>query len=505
MPPATSACPLDISEQTLSAWHDGLLNPAERQNLERHISECAACQRRLASLQYVSHVLRGQREPQLTARVWRGLQARLADPASRRSPIARGRIPTAALTTAAAVLIVALFAGVLALHSKYPSGSGSTIIAPTATSAATSTARATVSPTSSPPSASVPAGWTKAGTPDGFAPDIAFAPSSPSVVYAVNTLSGGGIVISGSHDGGATWQTLSYATYKANSCQIAVDPTDPTDVALACTPPASSGYAIMRSFNGGKTWTPPSINVTVNCYQNMGFADSTLLITFSLCESMSSQTQIFASVNRGPFKRLDTDGKVSGITLAAEIRLITGHGSTYLIQMGVIEYNPPQLADTLIVTQDAGATWKTMTLSDNSVSVHLLATDPLDHNWVGAYQNAPKQLALSSDSGQTWRKLPAPWANEMGPDFLFVAPDGTVLVTDARVTYVNYTGSTSTLYAAAPGATQWRSALLIPYPGSVFGRAAGWDSSGRPTTLWARYASNGGRGAWYLISHPLPA
>ena len=501
MRPTIPVCPLDIPEQKLSALLDGLLEPTERHDLERHLSECVACQRRLTSLQYVSHVLRSQREPQLTAQVWRGLQARIADPAVRRSSTTRVRVPAAAWTTAAAVLIIALFAGVFALRGKYPSGSGSTIIVPTATGAPTSTAQATASPTS----ASIPAGWTKANIPDGLMPDIVVAPSSPSVAYAVNPLSGGGFAISGSHDGGVTWQTLSYATYRANSCQLVVDPTDPTDVALACSPPSSSGFAVLRSFNGGKTWAPQSIDVTVNFYQNMGFADSTLLIAFSLCDGASSLTQLFASVNRGPFRQLDTDGKVSGITLT-NIRLMTGHGSTYLIQMGVIEYtenNPPQLADTLIVSQDAGATWKTMALTDNGASVHLLAVDPLDHNWVGAYKNAPTQLALSSDGGQTWRKLPPPWANEMGPDFLFVAPDGTLLVTDAGAGYVTSSSTTFPLYEATPGAAQWRSALLIPGPGSVFARAAGWDSSGRPTTLWARDASNGGS-AWYLISHPLP-
>lgn len=509
MRPTTLACPLDISEQTLSAWLDGMLDLAESRKLERHFSECAACQHRLASLQYVSHVLRNQREPQLTSRVWHGLQARIANPTSRRSSTALRRFPPATFAMAATLLITALFAGVFALRFRSPGGSGSGSMVSTATSAASistaTIATTAASPTSAPRGASIPAGWTAAGIPNGLIPDITFAPSSPSVAYAVSILSGGGVVISGSHDGGATWQTLSHPASHANSCQIAVDPTDATDVALTCTPPASSGFTTLRSFDGAKTWRQPPLGVTVNCYQNMGFADSTLLMTFALCDSASSQTQLIASVDKGAFKRLDTDGKVSGITLGMQIRLITGHGSTYAIQMGSVEYNPPQLADILIVSQDAGATWKKVALADNGSSVHLLAVDPLDHNWVGVYQNAPMQLAISSDSGQTWRKLPPPWANEMGPDFLFVAPDGTVLVTDARANYVNYTGSTFTLYEAAPGAAQWRSAVLIPDPGAIFGRAAGWDSSGRPTTLWARYASGGGQGAWYLISHPLPA
>lgn len=510
MSPTSPACPLDVSEQTLSAALDGLLDPAERATLERHFAECVACQRRLASLQQVARVLRDQREPQLTAQVWRGLQARIASPAARRPAILRGRlpgrIPAAALTTVAAALIIALFAAVLVIRGNHPNGSGSALATPTTTSAtqptATSAAQPTASPTTPSASANVPAGWTKAAIPDGFLSSVAFAPSSPSVAYAVTMVSGAAAV-SGSSDGGATWQALGRPALNQDRCHIAVDPTDPNDVALACTPAASSGFTILRSLDGGKVWTQQAINVTVNCYGNMGFAGSTLLMAFSLCDSMSSQTELFASANKGPFKRLDTDGKVSGVTLGAEILLITGHGSTVYLQMGHIQYNPAQLADTVIVSQDAGATWKTVAFSDHGASVHLLAVDPLDHNWVGAYGSSPMQLALSSDGGQTWRKLPPPWANEMGPDFLFVAPDGTVLVTDARASLTSYTSPTFTLYEATPGATQWASTLLIPHPGSIFGQAAGWDNGGRPTSLWASYATGDGRGPWYLISHPL--
>ncbi|HEX8732718.1 MAG TPA: zf-HC2 domain-containing protein [Ktedonobacterales bacterium] len=510
MSPTGPACPLDVSEQTLSAALDGLLDPAERATLERHVAGCVACQRRLASLQQVARVLRDQREPQLTAQVWRGLQARIASPAARRPAILRGRIPgripTAALTTVAATLIIALFAAALVFRGNHPNGSGSVMATPTTTSAAQSTATSAPQPTASPTgptaSVSVPAGWTKAAIPDGFLSTVAFAPSSPRIAYAVSMVSGAAAV-SSSSDGGATWQTLGRPALNQNRCQIAVDPTDASDVALACTPAASSGFTILRSFDGARTWTRPAISVSVNCYGNMGFAGSTLLMAFSLCDSMSSQTQLFASVNKGSFKRLDTDGKVSGITLGAQIRLITGHGSTVYLQMGNIQYNPPQLADSMLVSHDAGATWQTATFSDNGASVHLLAVDPLDRIWVGAYASAPKQLALSSDGGQNWRKLPPPWANEMGPDFLFVAPDGTVLVTDARATYTSYTSPTFTLYEATPGATQWAPALLIPQPGSIFGQTAGWDSGGHPTSLWASYATGEGSGPWYLISHPL--
>lgn len=505
MHPTTLACPVDISEETLSAWRDGLLDAAEGHRLERHIAECDACQQRLASFEHVARVLRDQPDPQLTAQVWRGLQRRAAQSGSRpRSAggFALGRVPPAAVAAVAAALVVAMFGAAFAFRISHGPGTSGTGFVPTATATATSTTTAPATPSTTTTTTGIPAGWTAGAIPDGYLPAITFAPSSPSQVYAVSILNGGGVTVSGSRDGGTTWRALSNPTSGQNSCFISVDPADATDVALACTPAASSGFTVLRSFDGGKTWTQPPLGVKANCYQGMGWADSTLLMTFGLCDAGSSQTQLIASMNKGPFKRLDSDGKVSGITLGDQIRLITGKGSTYYVQMGYIGYNPTQLADTLIVSQDAGATWKTVTLADNGSRVHLYAVDPTGSAWVGVYENPSNQLGISTNAGQSWHKLPAPWVNELGPSAMFVTPDGSVFVTDERA---HFEQIQEPIYAATPGATQWSTAVTISaaeYP-NLFPIAAGWNSKGHPTRLWARYASNSQNGTWYLVSHSL--
>src|SRR5258707_14464654 len=76
-PSSTYRCPLDIDEQTLSAWRDGLLGAGEAQRLEAHVAGCRACQSRLDEFDRLASTLRRQREPYLRPHVWRGLLARI--------------------------------------------------------------------------------------------------------------------------------------------------------------------------------------------------------------------------------------------------------------------------------------------------------------------------------------------------------------------------------------------------------------------------------------------
>jgi hypothetical protein len=256
---------------------------------------------------------------------------------------------------------------------------------------------------------------------------------------------------------------------------------------------------MLRSTDGGATWTKPVLGVTVNCYTNMGWAGGTLLLTFALCDGGSTQTQLIASAGKGQFKRLDSDGAVSDITLAPEIRLLTGHGSTYYVQMGAIGYNPTQLDDTLLVSTNGGATWKAATLADGGQRMHLYGVSPDGRSWAAVYDNAPAQLALSTDDGATWHNLPRPWSDEIGPANLFVTPDGTVLVTDARAGLVEIP---NTLYMAAPGTSQWTAGPAMSLR-DTFPRAVSYDASGHAKSLWARFAASAQGGDWKLISHPL--
>lgn len=81
---------------------------------------------------------------------------------------------------------------------------------------------------------------------------IAIHPTNPSIVYA-GSASGG---VWRSTNGGATWSPRTDAQCSLNTGAIAIDPVDPTIVYVGTgEPPASNGCGLLRSFDGGDTWT----------------------------------------------------------------------------------------------------------------------------------------------------------------------------------------------------------------------------------------------------------
>jgi virginiamycin B lyase len=117
-----TGCPLNLSVETLSAWRDHALPPADLQRIREHLAECPSCEKRLADYDTVASALRRLRvplpiggygrNPRLTGNV------ALQQPAARRS----FRLP-ALLETLAAVLVIALLGGLLI--SLRSSGTGS--------------------------------------------------------------------------------------------------------------------------------------------------------------------------------------------------------------------------------------------------------------------------------------------------------------------------------------------------------------------------------------------
>jgi hypothetical protein len=497
-PPIAERCALGLTEEQLSAWRDGLLPSGELARIEAHAATCRPCQARLADFERMGWTLRGQRVPDLRRQVWHGLQARMRE-TRRTSMTARMRTLWASgAAIAAAVVLVALFASLLAHRGGSPPvGSdtpGATATSGAPTPSATATTAATQAPSKAPP------GWTAGrGMGTSLLPDIAFSASSPSTAYAYQ-LQASAIIVSVSHDGGATWRQLGTAATGQDRCDLSVDPTDARDVLLGCTPAASSGYTILRSLDGGVTWTKPHLDVSANCFGGAGWAGATPLLSFFLCEGQTSQTQILASVGQGPFTRLDTNGKLGGIDLGM-IPLLGGSATAMYVQTGVMQFDQTgaQMSETTLRSADGGKTWARVAFSAGGSRIHLLTMTPDGQTLVGVYDGAPTQLALSTDNGQSWRKLPAGPAGVPSFNYLLVAPDGTLAAASSRLSLVD--NRDPQCYVLPAGATAWTTPFTLP--ANAFPQALAIGANGRPTALWARYALDDRGAAWDLIAHTL--
>lgn len=81
---------------------------------------------------------------------------------------------------------------------------------------------------------------------------IAIHPTNPSIVYA-GSASGG---VWRTTNGGATWTPLTDNQCSLNTGSIAIDPVNPSIVYVGTGEPAqSSGCGLLRSFDGGTSWT----------------------------------------------------------------------------------------------------------------------------------------------------------------------------------------------------------------------------------------------------------
>ncbi len=81
---------------------------------------------------------------------------------------------------------------------------------------------------------------------------VAVHPTNPSIIYA-GAASGG---VWRTTNGGATWMPLTDYQCSLNSGSIAIDPVDPNIVYVGTGEPAASvGCGLLRSFDGGQSWT----------------------------------------------------------------------------------------------------------------------------------------------------------------------------------------------------------------------------------------------------------
>lgn len=118
--PITLACPENIPPELLSAWRDNVLPSVQAARLEAHTPTCAACSERLRDYDAASSALNTQLIPRSGNDLWPGVRAaieretyRAARPGLR---LPRGLALGGVGAGIAALLLVALFAGLLFTH-----------------------------------------------------------------------------------------------------------------------------------------------------------------------------------------------------------------------------------------------------------------------------------------------------------------------------------------------------------------------------------------------------
>lgn len=500
-------CPLGVDAATLSAWRDGLLAREEAARLVGHVSGCAACRASLSEFESTAAILLSQRTPNLRESVWRGTQARIVrGPASKRD----GRPPRVLFSgvgaAAAVLLVVALFAVLLA-HGRGPASGP---LPGTATATHTQATQPAATMTTTPPTGTLPADWHVAALYEGDAavpvesdrvPSLLFAPSNRAIGYAC-TRSGNTGALIGTTDGGQHWRTLASVCAGSNGNTLSVDPTNPNDILLSeITPPGVGGYAVVlfRSTDGGHTWAQQDMRAADGLSLTMmSWAGSTPLLSLSPAESGSPTpfVGIMASFGGGPFVRLDSNGAIAGHQ-TSDLSAMTGNAQEIIL--GISDSS----GSFALVSTNQGKNWTQEHMwryAGADVTSALFSAD--GQLALGAVTSGQTTTALvTTDAGQTWQPIPTfAGSAPLDGQSLAVLPDGSVYATTTALN-VGIGTPDQNIYTTHPGATTWTSVATLPTLGEPV--AYTWDAQGHGT-VFASYMPDPNSPQAELIWHALP-
>jgi len=221
---------------------------------------------------------------------------------------------------------------------------------------------------------------------------LAFAPSRPSVVYALSAIYGLPDSFFRSDDGGVTWEPLATPFIAGDSGQVIVDPQAPDTVFVP------SFFALYRSVDGGRSWADKSpVPDRFSQAARVVFDPHRPRTVFA----MDASSGLYRSDDGGDSWRAvgaSAGGIVLGDSFFLQDLAFSGNGSTLVVGA---RYRPPEWhpLSTFFQSQDGGATWTTLSRRV-PFALNALAVDPSAAGRL--YATAREGVFRSDDGGRTW-------------------------------------------------------------------------------------------------------
>ena len=477
--PNPPACPLAISERTLSALRDGTLYRDEMARLTTHAETCPACRSRLSSFDDLAALLRSERSPEPDERLWRGLVTSVQSfPARRRlrtPDLPLSRQTWSRLGALAAVLLITL--GFLTVSSLHHSGAP---IKGTPTASFAPSVTATRQPTATATPDLLPAhplNWQPAAI--GSPGEITLPATDGESAYACSVIGdaqdNGVINIWRTSDRGSTWTSARTvpAEPTAGLCQLVVDGSDPSVAALAWAPRgggAGDSYTgLMTTIDGGVTWQAQPEEPFMRIDQ----LDSRRGVIYALRETADSagsvETHLWASSDRMASWRQVDPGQTLSSALAGFWLDPNGRGILAIIVGG-----PNVVPSQLFYSPDDGATWRLIAVpgglpltyySARFISAGATSNTIVARSIQGQFHicvsnattgapastSQPTTVTCSIDSGAMWHTSPllvvqTSETTSVAVNLVSIADDGNLLASGF-----------GTLYRLGPGTDRWQS------------------------------------------------
>ena len=215
--------------------------------------------------------------------------------------------------------------------------------------------------------------------------DLTIDPTNPSTIYARTDTAHGGAIFK-SMDGGGSWTAISGI---AGVSSLAIDPTNSSTIY------AGAGQGVVKSTNGGESWTSA----------NTGLPSGSAGV---LAVDPITSSTLYTATFGGIFKSTNGGGNWSGMN--------TLPSNSFIQSLSIDPLSPSTIYAVLngaggmgiLKTMDGGASWNAIhsSLSDANTGVPCiicpLAIDPTTPSTIYA---AGFGIVKSADGGQSWKAV----------------------------------------------------------------------------------------------------
>ncbi len=240
---------------------------------------------------------------------------------------------------------------------------------------------------------------------------LAISPQNPSILYAAAAGPGGGILRSA--DGGQSWTLLGNSVFDQVAFgSLVVDPNNSNNVFVTVLyGPNSNSGGVYKSTNGGLTWTNTTASIHTGWASDIAMdpTNSSILYAGLTQDSNPAHNGLYKTTNGGTTWTQLSGGMLTGAAVGYSIRVVVAPTSAMTLYATAFDTtlgNAPSGLPHRFRSNDGGSTWTSLPSlpapdADEARYWHIMLTVSQSDSQT-VYVNGDHTVYVSTNGGSTW-------------------------------------------------------------------------------------------------------